>query len=301
MTPNDRGSAAGVATAPYPESIPRSNSDAADPEWSEAFWPTECQRLLLQTALLPRPGALAAWREWRSRYDFFDHPHGDGAFKLYPLVYKRLVAEDVDEPLLPRMKGIYRYWWSSNQRLFAMAAKLLEELHRAGVNTLVLKGAAVSPLYYKDIGARPMSDVDVLVTLDQVERALGCLQQAGWRAVTPSVLNDVRLAVRDWAAMRRETMKFAAEFDGLMTSEAQDDPCATRPARSSIFTGTRSGSACDRTPTTTSGAAPGPSRSEASARWRPMPPTRCCIRSFTAFAGTPSLRFAGSPTARRFS
>ena len=68
----------------------------------------------------------------RSRYDFFDHPHGDGAFKLYPLVYKRLVAEEVDEPLLPRMKGIYRYWWSSNQRLFAMAAKLLEEIRSQG-------------------------------------------------------------------------------------------------------------------------------------------------------------------------
>jgi glutamate dehydrogenase len=31
-----------------------------------------------------------------------------------------------------------------------------------------------------------------------------------------SVLNDVRVAVRDWAAMRRETLHFAADFDGTV-------------------------------------------------------------------------------------
>src|SRR5262249_6896041 len=157
--PREQSTAVRVAPSDYAEPAVPSLSDAADPLWEEAFWPTECQRLLLQTALLPRTRALAAWQEWRSRYDFFDHPHGDGAFKLYPLVYKRLVAERVDEPLLPRMKGIYRYWWSANQRLFGMATQVLGELHRAGVNTLVLKGAAVGPLYYKDSGSRPMSDV----------------------------------------------------------------------------------------------------------------------------------------------
>ena len=192
MTPTNQGTAIGVAPAAHANAMAPSLSDAADPLWSEAFWPTECQRLLLQTALLPRARALAAWIEWRSRYDFFDHPHGDGAFKLYPLVYKRLVAERFDEPLLPRLKGIYRYWWSANQRLFGMASDLLELMHRSAIRTLVLKGGAICPLYYKDVGSRPMSDIDVLVKLDQVGRALMVLQQAGWRPVTPSVLNDVR-------------------------------------------------------------------------------------------------------------
>jgi hypothetical protein len=194
MTPTNQGTAIRVAPAEHASTMTASlsDSDAADPLWNEAFWPTECQRLLLQTALLPRDSALEAWTEWRSRYDFFDHPHGDGAFKLYPMVYKRLVAEGVDEPLLPRLKGIYRYWWSANQRLFGMAANLLELMHRSAVRTLVLKGGAICPLYYKDVGSRPMSDIDVLVRLDQVGRALTVLQHAGWRAVTPSVLNDVR-------------------------------------------------------------------------------------------------------------
>jgi len=147
----------------------------------EAFWPTENQETLLRAAVLPGPAAIAAWEEWKSRNDFIGAHHDLGSFRLLPLVYKNLVALGADDPFMPRLKGIYRFSWCANQRLFNDAAGLIQGLHDAGIRTLVLKGAAFSTLYYQDRGVRPMSDVDVLVPLTQAAAAIDRLRGMGWR------------------------------------------------------------------------------------------------------------------------
>lgn len=151
------------------------------PPGQEAFWPTESQDNLLRAALLPGPAAIAAWDEWKSRNDFIGSHHDLGSFRLLPLVYKNLVALGADDPFMPRLKGIYRFSWCANQRLFHDAAGLVQGLHEAGIRTLVLKGAALSTLYYRDRGVRPMSDVDVLVPVTQAAAAIDCLRDMGWR------------------------------------------------------------------------------------------------------------------------
>jgi len=58
--------------------------------------------------------------------------------------------------------------------------KGLAILHEAGLETVLLKGAAVAPLYYPPEAPRGMVDVDVLVRWEDVPRAARKLCDAGW-------------------------------------------------------------------------------------------------------------------------
>ena len=49
-----------------------------------------------------------------------------------------------------------------------------------GIPTLVLKGAALATLYYRDVGLRPMGDIDMLVPHAQRDQALSLLVKSGW-------------------------------------------------------------------------------------------------------------------------
>ena len=159
---------------------------------SGALWPSPDQELLLRAATLRGEPALAAWRAWTSRHDLIESHLDRGSFRLLPLVYKNLVAHGIDEPHLPRLKGIYRYWWCSNQDLLYQAAGLVEHLEATGIRTLVLKGAALSAVHYRDMGVRPMADVDVLVPFEQAHAASASLARIGWRPVKPCLEDEIR-------------------------------------------------------------------------------------------------------------
>jgi hypothetical protein len=47
---------------------------------------------------------------------------------------------------------------------------------------MVVKGCALGPQYYRDMGARPMGDVDVVVPREHAVDALALLERHGWRA-----------------------------------------------------------------------------------------------------------------------
>jgi glycosyltransferase involved in cell wall biosynthesis len=70
------------------------------------------------------------------------------------------------------LRGIYRKAWSKNQTLFHEMAKVVEYLQHAGIKTMLLKGASLSLLYYKNNGARPMADIDLLVPYKQVSEKI---------------------------------------------------------------------------------------------------------------------------------
>ena len=90
-----------------------------------------------------------------------------GSFRLLPLLYINLQKQGVDDPVMGKLKGIYRQAWSKNQTLFHEMAGVIAHLQDAGIKTMLLKGASLSLLYYKNNGARPMADIDVLVPLKQ--------------------------------------------------------------------------------------------------------------------------------------
>ena len=157
-----------------------------------ALWPTPGQELLLRAALMPDLRALEAWEAWKAEHDLIESELDHGSFRLLPLVYRNLLAQGADEPLMPRLKGIYRYWWCSNQRLFHRAAGIIGALEQAGIPTLVLKGTSASVAYYRDRGARPMGDIDLMVSHDQAPAAVARLGTIGLRPARPRVADLIR-------------------------------------------------------------------------------------------------------------
>jgi hypothetical protein len=141
-------------------------------------WPNKEQEMLLRSALLNGKEALDAWQRWKLMVDIDQLDH-----RLLPKLYHNLKAELPSDPLMSRLKGVYRQTWYKNQLLFHRAAILLTSLQDAGIETLCLKGAAIIVLHYRDAGLRHMDDIDVLVHPHQALEAMRVLRNSGWQPI----------------------------------------------------------------------------------------------------------------------
>ncbi len=158
-------------------------------------WPTSLQELLLRAALLDGENAIDAWEEWRSRVDADQLDLGSE--RLLPLVYRNLVNRNVKDPVIGKLKAVYRRTWRDNQLLFHRVSGLLRSFCDAGIETIVLKGAALALLHYKDSGLRPMNDFDVMVRVEQMAAAIDVMRKHGWKPMprSPEAVADSYLSV----------------------------------------------------------------------------------------------------------
>jgi hypothetical protein len=142
-------------------------------------WPNRNQELLLRAALLPREPALKAWDEWRRsvNLDVIDY----GSHRMVPQLYRNLQRLGIKDPLMDRLKGVYRYYLYKNEILMHRIGILLSAFAEAGIETMVLKGAALIQLYYRESGLRPMLDADVLVHARDAEQAMEVLLKSQWQ------------------------------------------------------------------------------------------------------------------------
>ncbi len=140
---------------------------------------TRDQELLLKAAVLQGPEAIGAWRGWKDMTDL-EGNLDRGSYRLLPLLYKNLLRHRVEDPFMTKLKGIYRREWYKNQTFLFEMSKVLQALHDEGIRTMILKGAALTLLHYKEYGVRPMADLDVLVPASQAVHAADLLGRAGW-------------------------------------------------------------------------------------------------------------------------
>jgi hypothetical protein len=142
-------------------------------------WPNRNQELLLRAALLPREPALKAWDEWKRsvNLDVIDY----GSHRMVSQLYRNLQRLGIKDPLMDRLKGVYRYYLYKNEILMHRIGILLSAFAEAGIETMVLKGAALIQLYYRESGLRPMLDADVLVHARDAEQAMEVLLKSQWQ------------------------------------------------------------------------------------------------------------------------
>jgi Uncharacterised nucleotidyltransferase len=141
------------------------------------WFPSRDGELLLRAALLEGEQSSVAWAGWRAAH--IDEQFDLASFRLLPLVYKNLVEAGSDDPYLHRLKGMYRRSWFLTQSLLTGAAGTVELLEGAGIPTMLLKGAGLAVAHYRDLGVRPMDDVDVAVPRERAADALTVLGEAG--------------------------------------------------------------------------------------------------------------------------
>lgn len=162
-------------------------------------WPTDEQVLLLRAALQTGAPALDAYRAWRSRVSL--NALDPGSVRLFPLLYLNLSPLGVADDLMPRLRRVHDQWAARNRDLVAAVAPALDAWRLAGIDTLVLKGLALSAHAYPSPAGRPMDDVDVLVPVGQALAARDVLVAAGWRPRSP--LDEETLTVRHAVGFQR--------------------------------------------------------------------------------------------------
>jgi hypothetical protein len=146
-------------------------------------WPSKAQTLLLRAAIGPAQGVRAAFDAWRAMTDI-EAPVDGGTYRLLPLLYARLSALDIDDPLMGRLKGVYRRAWYENNLLFHRVVPAVAALETAGIKTMLLKGTPIALTYHASHATRPMADLDLMVRTDQADAARHLLAKLGWKATT---------------------------------------------------------------------------------------------------------------------
>ena len=95
--------------------------------------------------------------------------------RLSPLVSYHLRSPDlsvlVPRPVLEKLQRLSYRSLARNMLLQYEFSQLLSSFNEEGIPIIVLKGAALLDSIYRDIGLRPMSDLDILVQPEHLDRA----------------------------------------------------------------------------------------------------------------------------------
>jgi hypothetical protein len=150
------------------------------PHWC----PNPTQQLLLQACLLSEEKAIAAFRTWLQAAKATRHD--SASQRLLPLLWWRcnewqlgsLQRQYADESAA--WKSAMLQTWALNQRRLSHANQLAEQLSRAGIPLLVVKGLPLALAAYGHLGLRPMGDLDLVVPDIQAGKSLEVLSAAGW-------------------------------------------------------------------------------------------------------------------------
>ena len=146
---------------------------------------------MLRAALLDGDAAVSAFRQWVGGIDL-EADFDLATFSLLPLLYDNLRKLGIKHPLMGRLKGAYRLAWYRNHKLFDDLRPTLASLTGAGVRTMLLKGAPLVLTVYRNHALRPMADIDVLVPIEHLSRAIEVLQGTGWRPFGPTSSDSFR-------------------------------------------------------------------------------------------------------------
>jgi hypothetical protein len=146
-----------------------------------SWQPDATQELLLKAALMPPEAAVDCWQRWQGRTDIEKLDYA--SFRLLPLLYKNLQSAGVEAAALARYRSVYRHFWYKNKLYLHRLGGFLERYNHSGASPLLLlKGVPLILNYYADPGLRPMADIDILISEDDLQAAFAILQESGWVA-----------------------------------------------------------------------------------------------------------------------
>ena len=143
-------------------------------------WPTHEQTLLLRAACCRDARAREAFAAWRQCVDV-EQEFDWQMVRLLPAVYANLLALGEADPLMARLKGVYRRSWVETNRSLQRAESVVDALTAEGIPVMMLKGAAMLLTYYPSHAQRPLGDLDLAVPMRDAPQAIATLRALGWQ------------------------------------------------------------------------------------------------------------------------
>jgi hypothetical protein len=122
--------------------------------------PDQRHTLLLRAVAWNDDRARRTWDAWRSQVT--PEIVTDAEAWLLAAAYRPLRRLGAADPMVSLAGGVYRRAWYVNQLALKRGADVIADLRAAGVEVIVLNGAALSLLHYRDAGARPFEHLDML-------------------------------------------------------------------------------------------------------------------------------------------
>lgn len=151
---------------------------------------TQSQSLLLLAAFGEEGAAWSAWERWRGLIDWDEHLDFD-SFSLLPRIYRNLKALGTTDPLFPKIKGIARQAWVSNQYWKKELEESLADCLDQGVEILFLPPTRTTLLDPETV-ANHRLPISCAVRPEQAELAMQVLRRSEWKTA------EVRLPL--WSA-----------------------------------------------------------------------------------------------------
>ena len=131
------------------------------------------------------PQSLAPLRpiDWQAVVELADR-HG-----VSPLLHRNLkaLADPVDIPPAERDRLRARYVATAGDNLLRLEqfSEVVLALDAVGVPVIALKGIDLAERVYRNIAARPMTDIDILIADDHMHQAVSTLLERGYRCLHP--------------------------------------------------------------------------------------------------------------------
>lgn len=153
---------------------------------------------LLRAILADDPGVAAkAYARWRSLTPLDDVDHI--TYQMMPLLLRTAQRTGQVDKDGPRMRGVAKHIWLSNLLRLRPLSVALGALAAAGIDALLLKGAALFARDNEVSALRLASDYDILIRRADASRSIAALQAAGFKS-------EFGFLTQDFAA---------ADFDAL--------------------------------------------------------------------------------------
>ncbi|MDR4499312.1 MAG: nucleotidyltransferase family protein [Candidatus Scalindua sp.] len=102
---------------------------------------------------------------------------------LYKIIQKKLPACEISripKYFVEKVKFAYIATSIKNKGQIKSLVEVLKVFQNAGIKVILLKGSHLVQFVYKDLGFRPMSDIDIMVKKDDMHKAVELLFQMGY-------------------------------------------------------------------------------------------------------------------------
>jgi hypothetical protein len=136
--------------------------------------------LLIRAAIQAEVAAIDAWQTWKTEVEDIENLD-EGSYWVFPRLYRNLQRLGIEDPLMQRLKGVYRHVWSRNQMMLRALELVVQELQAVDIDPLLLRGAALITLPGEDVGVRRADDSGIGVAFESVPKAVAQLQKLGWQ------------------------------------------------------------------------------------------------------------------------
>ncbi|MFQ6061743.1 MAG: nucleotidyltransferase family protein [Methanosarcinales archaeon] len=114
---------------------------------------------------------------------------------ISPLLYHNLskTENNIPKEVMKKLKKHYYANFARNMFQYEELSKVLNSFKDAGIEVIVLKGAALAETVYKNIGLRSFSDIDILIKREDLQRSKKKMSELGYtldEKVTPEEYNE---------------------------------------------------------------------------------------------------------------